>query len=137
MTFEEAKQAIYDIYHNNRPIAEGSEEHQTILNVCELAKVEFKKCNCRFVDRAFDTLAELMIFFKHNTQFNDCAYKMTRGMGFIVNAVYYTNKNLTNDVAEWLIENNPMASQHIKKVKGIEIAEEKANRSHGKREKDT
>lgn len=70
-----------------------------------------KQCNCTNIYS--DAVTRLAIFFKRNTELNNCKYYMQAGSAFMLGPICYTNYNLTDEAAEELIATNPKAARVI------------------------
>lgn len=114
MSFAEDKKKVEELYYkNNGQLTEEDKENTENLHYSVFGE-RLPNCNC--VNRWSDALDSLMIYFRNHKSYDDCRYSIQCGADFIVKGVNVNCKNLTDEFAEYLLENNPIAARLIRKL---------------------
>ena len=132
MKYTEAKQKIAEL--TAKKSADYTTEDKQVANQIHLHiyKTPIADCNC--TDKYVDAVVKMAIWFKNNKAFNNCHYTIQRGQAFMVGMTYYNNSNLTDAVAEELINTNPEARKYITRV---ELDDEEPTAAKPAEEKET
>lgn len=129
MNFEDAKTYIDNLYKAGTPVEENSDEYFMIQKISKQARLPEKKCNCSFADRMRDTIIQLKLYFKKNESFPSSKYAVTRGICFIVDGVPYTHQNITDEIAEKLLEERGSAKKYITVISKDDPEDESEDKS--------
>ena len=114
LTFKEVKETIEKYAQATAPLER--EDKQAIAEVASQLGFSIPDPNCNCKDKYHDLIIKLQLWLRtHQDGF--CHYEIAPGIvrkGSKGQNVY--NLNLTDEEAEWLIENDPVAAKYIKRV---------------------
>ena len=114
LTFKEVKETIEKYAQVTAPLER--EDKQAIAEVASQLGFSIPDPNCNCKDKYHDLVIKLQLWLRtHRDGF--CHYEIAPGIvrkGSKGQNVY--NLNLTDEEAEWLIENDPVAAKYIKRV---------------------
>lgn len=109
MTVSEAYNTLLALSRANKPYS--SAEEYIISNLyTEVTGKKVRDCNCR--DKWADAVIEALLYLKkHNAMREKCNYQLRAGVILHISgsSEVYTNDNLTNEVAEKFLKDNPNA----------------------------
>lgn len=109
MTLSEAYDTLLALSRANKPYS--SAEESIISNLyTEVTGKKVRDCNCR--DKWRDAVIEALLYLKkHKAMREKCDYKLRAGVILHISgsSEVYTNDNLTNEVAEKFLKDNPNA----------------------------
>ena len=109
MTVSEAYDTLLALSRVNKPYS--SAEESIISNLyTEVTGKKVRDCNCR--DKWRDAVIEALLYLKkHKSMREKCDYKLRAGVILHISgsSEVYTNDNLTNEVAEKFLKDNPNA----------------------------
>lgn len=109
MTVSEAYNTLLALSRANKPYS--SAEESIISNLyTEVTGKKVRDCNCR--DKWRDAVIEALLYLKkHKAMREKCDYKLRAGVILHISgsSEVYTNDNLTNEVAEKFLKDNPNA----------------------------
>lgn len=109
MTVSEAYDTLLALSRANKPYS--SAEESIISNLyTEVTGKKVRDCNCR--DKWHDAVIEALLYLKkHKAMREKCDYKLRAGVILHISgsSEVYTNDNLTNEVAEKFLKDNPNA----------------------------
>lgn len=109
MTVSEAYDTLLALSRANKPYS--SAEESIISNLyTEVIGKKVRDCNCR--DKWHDAVIEALLYLKKNKAMREkCDYKLRAGVILHISgsSEVYTNDNLTNEVAEKFLKDNPNA----------------------------
>ena len=109
MTVSEAYNTLLALSRANKPYS--SAEESIISNLyTEITGKKVRDCNCR--DKWRDAVIEALLYLKkHKSMREKCDYKLRAGVILHISgsSEVYTNDNLTNEVAEKFLKDNPNA----------------------------
>ncbi|MBR2030634.1 MAG: hypothetical protein IKA04_00225 [Alistipes sp.] len=109
MTVSEAYNTLLALSRANKPYS--SAEESIISNLyTEVTGKKVRDCNCR--DKWRDAVIEALLYLKKNKAMREkCDYKLRAGVILHISgsSEVYTNDNLTNEVAEKFLKDNPNA----------------------------
>lgn len=109
MTVVEAYNTLLALSRANKPYS--SAEESIISNLyTEVTGKKVRDCNCR--DKWRDAVIEALLYLKkHKAMREKCDYKLRAGVILHISgsSEVYTNDNLTNEVAEKFLKDNPNA----------------------------
>lgn len=109
MTVAEAYNTLLALSRANKPYS--SAEESIISNLyTEVTGKKVRDCNCR--DKWRDAVIEALLYLKkHKAMREKCDYKLRAGVILHISgsSEVYTNDNLTNEVAEKFLKDNPNA----------------------------
>lgn len=109
MTVSEAYNTLLALSRANKPYS--TEEESIISNLyTEVTGKNVRDCNCR--DKWRDAVIEALLYLKKNKAMREkCDYKLRAGVILHISgsSEVYTNDNLTNEVAEKFLKDNPNA----------------------------
>lgn len=114
MKYSEAKKLITELAGRNGEEFSDDEKKSVEEVYTQIFKKRIENCNCK--NKWHDACVKMAIWFKEHKAFNTCHYVIQAGEAFMVGMKYYNNSNLTDEVAEKLIESNPRAAQLIQRV---------------------
>lgn len=114
MKFSEAKKLITELAGKAGEEFTNEEKRSVEEVYLQVYKKRIEDCNCK--NKWHDACVKMALWFKEHKAFNTCHYVIQAGEAFMVGMTYYNNSNLTDKVAEALIENNPRAKQLIQRV---------------------
>ena len=109
MTVSEAYNTLLALSRADKPYS--SAEESIISNLyTEVTGKKVRDCNCR--DKWADAVIETLLYLKkHNAMREKCNYQLRAGVILHISgsSEVYTNDNLTNEVAEKFLKDNPNA----------------------------
>lgn len=109
MTVSKAYDTLLALSRANKPYS--SAEESIISNLyTEVTGKKVRDCNCR--DKWRDAVIEALLYLKkHNAMREKCNYQLRAGVILHISgsSEVYTNDNLTNEVAEKFLKDNPNA----------------------------
>lgn len=109
MTVSEAYNTLLALSRADKPYS--SAEESIISNLyTEVTGKKVRDCNCR--DKWHDAVIEALLYLKkHKAMREKCDYKLRAGVILHISgsSEVYTNDNLTNEVAEKFLKDNPNA----------------------------
>lgn len=109
MTLSEAYDTLLALSRVNKPYSTA--EESIISNLyTEVTGKKVRDCNCR--DKWRDAVIEALLYLKkHKAMREKCDYKLRAGVILHISgsSEVYTNDNLTNEVAEKFLKDNPNA----------------------------
>lgn len=109
MIVSEAYDTLLALSRANKPYS--SAEESIISNLyTEVTGKKVRDCNCR--DKWRDAVIEALLYLKkHNAMREKCNYQLRAGVILHISgsSEVYTNDNLTNEVAEKFLKDNPNA----------------------------
>lgn len=109
MTVSEAYDTLLALSRADKPYS--SAEESIISNLyTEVTGKKVRDCNCR--DKWRDAVIEALLYLKkHKAMREKCDYKLRAGVILHISgsSEVYTNDNLTNEVAEKFLKDNPNA----------------------------
>ena len=109
MTVSEAYNTLLALSRADKPYS--SAEESIISNLyTEVLGKKVRDCNCR--DKWRDAVIEALLYLKkHKAMREKCDYKLRAGVILHISgsSEVYTNDNLTNEVAEKFLKDNPNA----------------------------
>ncbi|MBE6198004.1 MAG: hypothetical protein E7141_04925 [Rikenellaceae bacterium] len=109
MTVSEAYNTLLALSRADKPYS--SAEESIISNLyTEVTGKKVRDCNCR--DKWRDAVIEALLYLKkHKAMREKCDYKLRAGVILHISgsSEVYTNDNLTNEVAEKFLKDNPNA----------------------------
>ena len=109
MTVSEAYDTLLALSRADKPYS--SAEESIISNLyTEVLGKKVRDCNCR--DKWRDAVIEALLYLKkHKAMREKCDYKLRAGVILHISgsSEVYTNDNLTNEVAEKFLKDNPNA----------------------------
>ena len=109
MTVSEAYNTLLALSRADKPYS--SAEESIISNLyTEVTGKKVRDCNCR--DKWADAVIEALLYLKkHNAMREKCNYQLRAGVILHISgsSEVYTNDNLTNEVAEKFLKDNPNA----------------------------
>ena len=109
MTVSEAYDTLLALSRANKPYS--SAEESIISNLyTEVTGKKVRDCNCR--DKWHDAVIEALLYLKkHKAMREKCNYQLRAGVILHISgsSEVYTNDNLTNEVAEKFLKDNPNA----------------------------
>lgn len=109
MTVSEAYNTLLALSRADKPYS--SAEESIISNLyAEVTGKKVRDCNCR--DKWHDAVIEALLYLKkHKAMREKCDYKLRAGVILHISgsSEVYTNDNLTNEVAEKFLKDNPNA----------------------------
>lgn len=109
MTVSEAYDTLLALSRADKPYS--SAEESIISNLyTEVTGKKVRDCNCR--DKWHDAVIEALLYLKkHKAMREKCDYKLRAGVILHISgsSEVYTNDNLTNEVAEKFLKDNPNA----------------------------
>lgn len=135
LTFKEVKETIEKYSQTTTPLER--EDKQAIAEVAVQLGFSIPDPNCNCKDKYHDLIIKLQLWLRaHQDGF--CHYEIAPGIvrkGSKGQNVY--NLNLTDEEAEWLIENDPVAARYIKRILPDETEETKPEETDGPEETKT
>lgn len=109
MTVSEAYNTLLALSRADKPYSSAEESIISSLYTEVLGK-KVRDCNCR--DKWRDAVIEALLYLKkHKAMREKCNYKLRAGVILHISgsSEVYTNDNLTNEVAEKFLKDNPNA----------------------------
>lgn len=111
MTVSEAYNTLLALSRADKPYS--SAEESIISNLyTEVTGKKVRDCNCR--DKWHDAVIEALLYIKRNNGMKPkCDYKLRAGVIIHYGADVYTNDNLTDEVAQKFLQENPNAASRF------------------------
>ena len=107
MTTSEAYTTLLALSRASQPYSALEESKINEIYTAVTGK-KMRDCNCR--DKWHDAIVEALIYIKNNGKMREkCDYTLRAGVILHVGSRVYTNANLTNEVAEQFLKDNPNA----------------------------
>lgn len=107
MTTSEAYDTLLALSRASQPYSAAEESKIAEIYTAVTGK-KVRDCNCR--DKWHDAIVEALIYIKNNGKMKEkCDYALRGGVILHVGSRVYSNANLTNEVAEQFLKDNPNA----------------------------